>query len=68
MSDKYRNNPIFKKYGYNLFSYIYSDVGYLDSQKIINLLELFRKSLDKTTSLKTAKSSRVSKRTKKVHF
>jgi serine/threonine protein kinase len=68
MNDKYKDNPVFKKYGYKLFSYIYSDIGYLDSQKIISLFELFRRSLEYKslkTGLKTVKSSKGSKRTLK---
>jgi hypothetical protein len=72
MNDKYKDNPVFKKYGYKLFSYIYSDIGYLDSQKIISLFEFFRRSLEYKslkTGLKTVKSSKGSKRTlKKVQL
>lgn len=55
INPKNRNNAIFKKYGYELFHYIYTNVDYLDVHKIIKLLELFYKSISHK-SLKASKN------------
>ena len=73
MNKKNRDNINFKKHGYELFSYIYNNVGYLDAEKIITLLELFHKSLEyktkkntrsKPSTLKFSIKSKNSKRSK----
>jgi hypothetical protein len=57
---KHRKNVVFKKHGYEMFSYIYTHVDYLDIQKIINLFELFHKSIvdKKTLKLKLSKTKK----------